>query len=111
MNVQVSPSTTTTSEPIIACGQHFSIDYGFMKGTGYSDQDEKGWTVTSIDGFRSYCLIIDRRSRYTWTFLTKTKHPPVEILCTFLKQHGNSTVSHKTIKTDEGGELWHNMAF
>ncbi len=109
-SIDTIPNTRDDQSSAV-CGQHFSIDYGFMRGSTYTDQDDKGHTVTSIDGYRSYCLIIDRRSRYTWTFLTKTKHPPIELLRTFLQQHGNTTATRRTLRTDEGGELWQNTAF
>jgi hypothetical protein len=32
--------------------------------------------------------------------------PPITILKEFLKKHGNTMAIHKTICTDEGGELW-----
>lgn len=90
MNDSTTQNETLTSEDTsmkdttpIQCGQHFNIDFGFMRGSGYCTTDEEGRTITSIDGYRSYCLIIDRLSRYTWVFLTKTK----------------------------GGELWHSQQF
>jgi hypothetical protein len=49
---------------ICAPGQHFHIDLGFMKGSGYCKKDEEGRTITNIDGFCSYFLIIDRKTRY-----------------------------------------------
>ena len=92
-------------------GQCFHIDFGFMKGTGYCTKDEEGRTITSIDGFRSYFLIIDRRTRYTWVFLTKTKKPPIQIFKQFLKEHGHPSAHHKTIRCDKGGELQGSQAF
>jgi dUTP pyrophosphatase len=106
-----SDPTKSLEETDIQCGHHFSIDYGFMKGSGYCIKDEEVKTITSIDGYRSYCLIIDRKSRYTWVFLTKTKTPPLEIMQQFLKQHSNTTATRKTIQTDEGGELWNSHQF
>ncbi len=99
------------NEPPIQCGQHFNIDFGFMKGSGYCTKDQEGYTITSIDGYRSYCLIIDRLSCYTWIFLTKTKTPPIDMIKQFLQQHGNTHATRKTIQTDEGGELWHSQHF
>jgi len=92
-------------------GQHFGIDFGFMKGSGYCKKDEEGRTITSVDGYRSYFLIIDRKTRYTWIFLTKTKHPPVKIFEQFLKEHGHPTAHHRTIRCDKGGELWGSQVF
>jgi len=82
-----------------------------MKGSGYSTTDKDGHTITSIDEYRAYLIIVDRHSRFTWTFLTKSKAPPLEIITTFLKQHGQPDLPHKTIRTDEGGELWYCQAF
>jgi dUTP pyrophosphatase len=92
-------------------GQHFGVDFGFMKGSGYCKKDEEGRTITSIDGYRSYLLVIDRKTRYTWIFLTKTKHPPIKIFEQFLKEHGHPTAPHRTIRSDKGGELWGSQAF
>jgi hypothetical protein len=66
-------------------GQHFHVDFGFMKGSGYCKKDEEGRTITNIDGFRSYFLIIDRKTRYIWVFLTKSKKPPLNIFARYLK--------------------------
>jgi dUTP pyrophosphatase len=92
-------------------GQHYHVDFGFMKGSGYCNKDEEGRTITSIDGFRSYFLIIDRKTRYIWLFLTKTKKPPLSIFAQFLKQHGHPTASNRTVRSDRGGELWGSQAF
>jgi len=92
-------------------GQRFNIDFGFMKGTGYCTKDEEGRTITSLDGYRSYLLIIDRKTRYTWVFLTKTKKPPLEIIDRFLKEHGHPITHNRTIRSDKGGELWGSEEF
>ena len=92
-------------------GQCFHVDFGFMKGTGYCTKDEEGRTITSIDGYRSYFLIIDRKTRYIWVFLTKTKKPPVQILQQFLKEHGHPSARHKVIRCDQGGEVCGSQAF
>lgn len=78
-------NTEEGSHNDIQCGQHFQMDYGFMKGTGFCNKDGDGKTITSIDGYRAYCLIIDRKSRYTWIFLTKTKNPPIQIITSFTR--------------------------
>ena len=41
-------------------GQHFHMDFGFVRGTGYSHRTADGKIITSIDGFNSYLIIIDR---------------------------------------------------
>jgi dUTP pyrophosphatase len=103
--------TTHTDSEQLQCGQKFHIDFGFMKGSGYSSTDEDGKTISSIDGYRAYCIIVDRKSRYTWVFLTKNKTPPIKLISTFLKEHGNKTATPRTIRTDQGGELWANQLF
>jgi deoxyuridine 5'-triphosphate nucleotidohydrolase len=92
-------------------GQEFGMDYGFMRGSGFATKDLEGHTITSIDGYRSYLLIICRKSRYIWVFLPKTKQPPLPIVQRFLQEHGNNTTTKHIIRTDEGGELWGSGAF
>jgi hypothetical protein len=92
-------------------GQHFQVNFGFMKGSGYCKKDEEGRTITTIDGFHSYFLIIDRKTRYTWVFLTNTKKPPLSIFSQFLKEHGHPTAHNRTVRSDQGGKLWGSQAF
>jgi hypothetical protein len=92
-------------------GQHFRCDFGFMKGTGYCKKDDEGCTITSIDGHRTYFLIVDRKTRYIWVFLNKTKSPPIKIIAQFLREHGNPVAPRRTIRSDKGGELWGCQAF
>ena len=40
-------------------GQHLHMDLGFVRGSAYSIKNEKGQTVTSLDGFRGYLIIVD----------------------------------------------------
>jgi hypothetical protein len=103
----------TPETQVVHCdpGQHFHVDFGFMKGSGYCKKDEEGQTITSIDGFRSYFLIIDRKTQYVWVFLTKSKRPPLTIFAQFLKEHGHPTASNRTVQSDRGGELWGSQAF
>jgi IS30 family transposase len=87
------------------------MDFGFMRGSGFASKDLEGRTITSIDGYRSYLLIICRKSRYLWVFLTKTKQPPLSIVTRFLQENGNPLAKKPTIRTDEGGELWGSEEF
>ncbi len=41
-------------------GQRFHMDMGFVRGTKFSHRDNDGNLVTSINGYNSYLLIIDR---------------------------------------------------
>lgn len=93
-------------------GQHLHLDFGFVRGSDYSTKNEKGQLVTSIDGYWSYCLIIDRASRYITIMLTKTKEPPIDQLRTILRKFQSKvTAAHSTVTTDLGGELSGSKAF
>ncbi len=87
-------------------GERFHMDMGFVRGTKYSTKDEDGTTVTSLDGYNSYTLIIDRATRYIWVFLSRHKTPCIDLIKTFLQTHGAKNARQKFIRTDEGGELW-----
>jgi deoxyuridine 5'-triphosphate nucleotidohydrolase len=96
---------STESTPCEA-GQHLHADFGYVRGSDWSKRDNDGKLVTSIDGYRSYCLIIDRHSRYIWIILTKRKTPPVDEMRNLLQQLGSKVKNaYKTITTDLGGEL------
>lgn len=93
-------------------GQHLHADFGFVRGSDYSYTDKKGTLVTSRDGYRSYCLIIDRKSRYMWIILTANKTPPIDQLRTLLTKLQSQVKSKfKTITTDLGKELSGSKAF
>ena len=93
-------------------GQHLHMDFGFLRGSAFAEKDEKGRTVTSLDGFRSYLIVVDRATRYKWVFLTKTKHPPLKEVASILKQYTHLTDTlHATVRTDQGGELGKSHAF
>lgn len=115
---QVSkPTKSAKPQPIqaeerIHPGQHLHMDFGFVRGTAFRDKDEQGRTITSIDGFRSYLIIVDRATRYKWVFLTTTKHPPIAEIETVLKKFQPSVAAlHTTVRTDQGGELGKSKAF
>ena len=60
-------------------GQYFHTEFGFARGSRYRIKQVKAPTITSIDGFNSYLIIVDRVTRYIWIFLTASKTPPVTI--------------------------------
>jgi hypothetical protein len=87
-------------------GQHIHADFGFVRGSDWSKKDNDGKLVTSMDGYRSYCLMIDRGSRYIWIVLTKRKTPPIESSRNLLLQlRAKVKSTYCTITTDLGGEL------
>ena len=87
------------------------MDFGFVRGSGYSSTEDDGRRVSSIDGMNSYLLIVDRKTRRLWVFLTKSKAPPLIIIRDFLAMHGSRTSTRRIIRTDQGGELWGSDAF
>ena len=75
------PSTTKFDTPVVGvAGQHFHMDFGFVRGSGYRLKTDDNKTVTSIDGYNSYLIIVDRVTRYMWTFLTSSKSPPINLV-------------------------------
>jgi hypothetical protein len=103
------PASAITSQidhsyrPDCEKGQFFHMDFGFMRGSSFSEKDSDGKIITSMDGYNAYLLIIDRYSRYTWVFLTKGKHPPLDILKMFFHEHNRSDLVNKKISTDKRG--------
>ena len=85
-------------------GQHFHMDFGFVRVSKYTLKQENGPTITSKDGYNSCLLIVDRATRYMWIFLMSTKHPPVETARKVLNKF-KATHPHRTVRTDQGKEL------
>ena len=90
--------------PIGVAGQHFHMDFEFVRGSSYSIKQEDQPTVTSIDGYNSYIIAVDRIIRYKWIFLTSSKAPPITIAKTLLEKL-KCNIPHRTVRTDQGGEL------
>lgn len=87
-------------------GQWFQMDMGFVRGSGFDSKDEDGRRITSLDGYNSYQIIVDRKTRRTWTFLSKNKVPPMDTIRSFLQKNGCRYSTRKIIRSDQGGELW-----
>jgi len=98
-------------EPPCLPGEQFHMDMGFVRGTQFSYRDTNGMLVTSLDGFNSYLIIVDKATRYTWVFLARSKHPQIDLIRNFLKIHGSKGSGQKFVRTDAGGELWSSHAF
>ena len=91
---QQNPEAATNPETMDA-GAHFHMDIGFVRGTKFSSRDEDGRLITSLDGYNSYILIIDRATRYTWVILTKSKIPQIDMLRKFLNMHGSKSAAQR----------------
>ena len=114
-HIKIKPNTKTSSStlkippsprddiylPNAQPGQHFHCDFGFVHSKDFQQQDEHGRTQTSIDGKRSYLLIIDRATRYTWVYLSSSKLPPIDF-CKSVLHKFKSNCKHKTIRCDQG---------
>ena len=96
-------NSTTQDYSKMYIGQQFHMDFGFVSG-----RDHKNQIIRSHDGYNSYLLIVDAKTRYMWTFLSKTKDPPLKTIKLFLQMHG---AHHGVIRTDQGGELARSKAF
>ena len=104
------PKTTVKKAPkpeeLIRPGQHLHMDFRFFRGSSWHSKDDQGNLVTSIDGQRSYLIIVDRATRFKWCFHTATKKPPLEEVNSILKKSHLSLINlHCTVRTDQGGEL------
>ena len=86
------------------------MDFGFVRGTGYIIKREDNSTITSIDGYNSYLIIVDRVTRYIWIFLTKSKSPPISAAQSILKKFKCNN-PHRTVRTDQGKELGKSTQF
>ncbi len=53
--------------------------------------------------------MVDKVLRYIWVFLTKSKEPPLDIIDMFLDHFGLKIGG--SIRSDQGGELAHSVAF
>lgn len=117
-NIKSKGTKTTSPKPIKPGkqlkgqpGQHFHIDFGFVRGQEDSYDikndnlpQQKGKIVKSIDGFNCYVIVVDRITHYTWIFLAQSKHPPILTIENLLNKF-KSENPHRTVRTDQGGEL------
>ena len=98
-------------------GQHYHMDFGFVKGrnesyniTNNNTVKKKGKIVKSINGYQCYLIIINRVTRYTWIFLSKNKQLPIATVKHLLDKF-KSNDPNRTVHTDQGGELGHCTKF
>ena len=82
-------------------GQNFHMDFGFVRGSEFQIKQEHRPTITSIDGFNSYLIIVDRVTRYTRIFLTTSESPPINIAQRILEKF-KSINKNITVQTDQG---------
>jgi len=92
-------------------GQMFHMDFGFVRGSDFKEEDKDGKIITSRDGYNSYLIIVDRYSSYTWIMLSRSKDPPIEFVKSFLDMHKDKRCTMGRVRTDQGGELWASSEF
>ena len=85
------PRKTTERKPpdpeeLIRPGQHLHMDFGSVRGSSWHAKNEDGKLVTSIDGHRSYLIVVDRFTRYKWVFNTATKKPSLDEVESILRK-------------------------
>ena len=72
-------------------GKHFVMYFGFVRGSEFVENTQDGRIITNVDEFNSYLIIVDKASRYIFNFLNKSKHPPLDIVKSFLTRHGHTS--------------------
>ena len=82
-------------------GQHFHFDFGFMRTKHFRQEDDDGRTQTSIDGKNAYLLIVDRKTRFMWIYVSSSKQPPIDFCRSILNKYKAAT-SHRTVRCDQG---------
>ena len=107
--VKSTTDINATHSKDIKRGDEIHIDFGFMRGE-FSEKDPNGRIITSVDGYNSYAIIVDRATRWIWILLTKSKHPPIEFTEKILKSFKPTTYQRR-IRTDQGGELAKSQEF
>ena len=103
--VKSAPKQKPTHIVTPARGQMFNVDFGFVRGSTYKSINDKGKVVTSCDGYNFYRIIVYSYTRYSWVYLSASKHPPLTIIKQFLDRYGVKGGSFKQVRCDQGGEL------
>ena len=104
MNITKTTSKDKPLTNVNKLGDQLQMDFGFMSAK------ENNKIIRSHGGYNCYLLIIDMFTRYLWIFLSKNKHPPVQVVRQFLRTYGNKEGT-RVIRTDQGGELARSALF
>ncbi len=76
----------------------------------YSKPSEsKDRLINSWDGYSSYLLVVDKASRYTWVFLTKSKESLLDIINIFMERFGH--LQGGLVRSNQGGKRARSVAF
>lgn len=91
-------------------GQHFHVNFGFVRGSEFKSVTDAGETITSIDNKNSYLLIVDRKTRYMWIHNSRSREPPLNAIQQVLTKFG-STDTHRTVRSDQDKGLGKSKAY
>ena len=111
-----TPSRKSNPHEQFLPGTTFHMDVGFIRGpNNLQDIITHGATPKqtvqlSHDGYSAYLLIIDAATRYIFTFLLKSRHPPIDIIDKFLQKYGQAKQGH-LITTNPNGILSKSNSF
>jgi hypothetical protein len=87
------PRKPTQSTLLLPIGSRLQMDFGLYK-------------VPSRRGFCCFLLVIEACTSYKWTFLPRTKDPPIELCLWFIRLlRGTLGFTIAVIRTDGGGKL------
>ena len=83
------------------------MDFGFIKALNTDSTEKVHKLIKSYDGYNFYLLIIDKKTRYIWIFLSESKTPPIATIDKFLLKYGIPKDKQKglnlAVRTDQGG--------
>ena len=91
------PRGHLASDPAdLQTGQSFHMDLGFIRGPANLQavvdrvEEAQPKVIHSRQGYTCYLLIMDRKSRYMWTFPLRSPSVSIDLMDAFLSIHGNS---------------------
>lgn len=101
--IKAAPKNKSTATKTTRRGQQFHMDFGFVRGSAFKAKNDKGQIITSRDGYNSCLIIVDNHTRYSWIFLSTSKHPPLKIVEQFLDRYGIKDGAYRHVRCDQGG--------
>ena len=103
--------------PTLQTGQCFQMDIGFIRGPSNLQavvdwkEEAQSKVINICHNFVCYLVVMDRKLRYMWAFLLRSRSVPMDLLITFLAIHGAQTVTPRIMRTDGEGSLAESIDF
>ena len=93
-------------------GSRFHLDFGFMRASSDSFHKTPGASrvVDSYDGYNSYLLITDAKTRFTWFFSLPARPHPLTLLKSSCSSKNGLPNGYPALHLDQGGEIWRSDA-